>query len=251
MALPQNNPMFDAEILRVAERDVSSLPLSRRLRAPVLLQVAQKIQSTPADGGEAVDPCAVEEGSEAVTNPLCPYFHKSWRGANLTVGQMPVHSHEFLADLSGKTKVERDASENFLRGAPTHTIGSSWVKACKNYPYCTNPPAPPPLVPPPWQIAGPAPASVYPSLAEPEYPLPWKLAQKLSWLNRQPQSVRDKLYKQKEKGDRGAKQLFAANYAKGILPQNPERIDLRQNPLGPVDMQKWVRSYTTKEKFVA
>lgn len=252
MVLPQKH-LFWTDQIRYPDqrRYLTSIPMVHGLISPVLLQLSHQVISQPADGGEAAaDPCAAS-GAEAIVNPLCPYFHRSWRGRNLTVGQMPVHSHEFLADLSGKTKVERDASENFIRGAPSNTVGSSWVKPCQNYPYCTNPPAPPPLVPPPWQIAAPAPAHIYPSLSEPEYPLPWKLAQKLSWLNRQPKEVRDKLYKQKAEMDMLQKKTFATNYQKGILPENPERIDLRQYSLGPYDMQKWYKSFSKKEKFKA
>ena len=45
----------------------------------------------------------------------------------------------------------------------------------------------------------PSPNHVFPSLAEPEYPLPWRITQKLRWLHRQPKELRDKAYKEKEK----------------------------------------------------
>lgn len=191
-----------------------------------------------------IDPC------ESDPDPHCVYFHKSWTGDTLETAHAPVHSHEYLAGLNKKTRSEKEESETFLRGSPSRTIGSNWVKPCENFPYCTNTPAPLPMVPAPWHIQAPAVGHVFPSLSEPKYPLPWALARKLKWLSRQPESVKKKVREEKRKKDKEKEKLMKEAYKDGAFPgPNPERLDLRQHPLSPADMNVWQRAFLRRDEY--
>jgi len=193
---------------------------------------------------EEEDPCKESK------DPNCIHFHRSWTGKVLKAPHAAVHSHEWLADLSGRTKPEREASGEFLNASPKGTVGSNWVKACPNFPYCTNTPAPPPVVPAPWRMLAPAPGHVYPSLAEPKYPLPWRMNQKMRWLATQSDAVKKKVMEQKKKMEETKKKELQKAYKEGRFPpRNPERLDLRQYPLAPKDMKIWMRDFAREESY--
>ena len=123
-----------------SSRTTSGTALSEFLQVSEGTEQEQE-QEQEQEEGEGSGPCKDD------ADPNCHYFYKTWTGKVTDVPHALTHTKEFIADFSGKTLPEQRASKNFVNGGPYGSVGTSWVKPCSNFPYCTETPPPPPLVP--------------------------------------------------------------------------------------------------------